>query len=108
MITCASFVCFPQGNCPKVSSINDRSDWKVVRKALNVIGFNEDEVEVRTKLVFAFSPKLLREVQKILATGGNVDSFSLCLYDDCKKLLHIVEFSLLTFTTTTFLKQKLS
>lgn len=42
-------VCFPQGNCPKVSSINDRSDWKVVRKALTVIGFNEDEVEVRSK-----------------------------------------------------------
>lgn len=38
----------PQGNCPKVSSINDRSDWKQVRKALTVIGFNEDEVEVRT------------------------------------------------------------
>uniref|UniRef100_A0A672JAS9 Myosin Ic, paralog b n=1 Tax=Salarias fasciatus TaxID=181472 RepID=A0A672JAS9_SALFA len=34
-----------QGNCPKVSSINDRSDWKVVRKALSVIGFNEDDVE---------------------------------------------------------------
>uniref|UniRef100_A0A672JD71 Myosin Ic, paralog b n=1 Tax=Salarias fasciatus TaxID=181472 RepID=A0A672JD71_SALFA len=34
-----------KGNCPKVSSINDRSDWKVVRKALSVIGFNEDDVE---------------------------------------------------------------
>uniref|UniRef100_A0A8C9X7U3 Myosin Ic, paralog b n=1 Tax=Sander lucioperca TaxID=283035 RepID=A0A8C9X7U3_SANLU len=34
-----------KGNCPKVSSINDRSDWKMVRKALTVIGFNEDEVE---------------------------------------------------------------
>uniref|UniRef100_A0A673YXW5 Myosin Ic, paralog b n=1 Tax=Salmo trutta TaxID=8032 RepID=A0A673YXW5_SALTR len=34
-----------KGNCPKVSSINDRSDWKVVRKALSVVGFNEDEVE---------------------------------------------------------------
>uniref|UniRef100_A0A8B9R6C0 Myosin IC n=1 Tax=Astyanax mexicanus TaxID=7994 RepID=A0A8B9R6C0_ASTMX len=34
-----------QGNCPKVSSINDRSDWKAVRKALTVIGFSEDEVE---------------------------------------------------------------
>uniref|UniRef100_A0A3Q2Q2K2 Myosin Ic, paralog b n=1 Tax=Fundulus heteroclitus TaxID=8078 RepID=A0A3Q2Q2K2_FUNHE len=34
-----------KGNCPKVSSINDRSDWKVVRKALAVIGFNDDEVE---------------------------------------------------------------
>uniref|UniRef100_A0A8C9X6Y9 Myosin Ic, paralog b n=1 Tax=Sander lucioperca TaxID=283035 RepID=A0A8C9X6Y9_SANLU len=32
-----------KGNCPKVSSINDRSDWKMVRKALTVIGFNEDE-----------------------------------------------------------------
>uniref|UniRef100_A0A8D3B5P4 Myosin Ic, paralog b n=1 Tax=Scophthalmus maximus TaxID=52904 RepID=A0A8D3B5P4_SCOMX len=34
-----------KGNCPKVSSINDRSDWKMVRKALSVIGFNEDDVE---------------------------------------------------------------
>ncbi|XP_035288723.1 unconventional myosin-Ic-like isoform X1 [Anguilla rostrata] len=34
-----------KGNCPKVSSINDRSDWKAVRKALTVIGFTEDEVE---------------------------------------------------------------
>uniref|UniRef100_A0A3P8UYF8 Unconventional myosin-Ic n=1 Tax=Cynoglossus semilaevis TaxID=244447 RepID=A0A3P8UYF8_CYNSE len=34
-----------KGNCPKVSSINDRSDWKVVKKALSVIGFNEDDVE---------------------------------------------------------------
>lgn len=42
---CVFFVL--QGNCPKVSSINDRSDWKVVRKALSVIGFSDDEVEVR-------------------------------------------------------------
>uniref|UniRef100_A0AAQ4QYX1 Myosin Ic, paralog b n=1 Tax=Gasterosteus aculeatus aculeatus TaxID=481459 RepID=A0AAQ4QYX1_GASAC len=34
-----------KGNCPKVSSINDRTDWKTVRKALTVIGFDEDEVE---------------------------------------------------------------
>uniref|UniRef100_A0A8C9T656 Unconventional myosin-Ic n=1 Tax=Scleropages formosus TaxID=113540 RepID=A0A8C9T656_SCLFO len=34
-----------KGNCPKVSSINDRNDWKAVRKALSVIGFNDDEVE---------------------------------------------------------------
>ncbi|KAA8593715.1 hypothetical protein FQN60_004549 [Etheostoma spectabile] len=34
-----------KGNCPKVSSINDRSDWKMVRKALTVIGFNENDVE---------------------------------------------------------------
>lgn len=36
-----------QGNCPKVSSINDRSDWKVVLKAMSVIGFNDEEVEVK-------------------------------------------------------------
>uniref|UniRef100_A0A8C7Y030 Myosin Ic, paralog b n=1 Tax=Oryzias sinensis TaxID=183150 RepID=A0A8C7Y030_9TELE len=41
---CSVHVCVC-GNCPKVSSINDRSDWKVVRKALTVIGFNDDEVE---------------------------------------------------------------
>lgn len=74
---CFFCVCFPQGNCPKVSSINDRSDWKVVRKALNVIGFNEDEVEVRTKLckmcLTLLSPKLVWEVQKPLATGGNIN-----------------------------------
>ncbi|XP_036379609.1 unconventional myosin-Ic-like isoform X2 [Megalops cyprinoides] len=34
-----------KGNCPKVSSINDRNDWKVVRKALTVIGFSDEEVE---------------------------------------------------------------
>ncbi|XP_056127040.1 myosin Ic, paralog b isoform X1 [Rhinichthys klamathensis goyatoka] len=34
-----------KGNCPKVSSINDRNDWKMVRKALSVIGFTDDEVE---------------------------------------------------------------
>ncbi|XP_058853991.1 unconventional myosin-Ic isoform X3 [Acipenser ruthenus] len=34
-----------KGNCPKVSSINDKNEWKVVRKALSVIGFSEDEVE---------------------------------------------------------------
>lgn len=38
---------FLQGQCAKVSSINDKSDWKVVRKALTVIDFTEDEVEVR-------------------------------------------------------------
>uniref|UniRef100_A0A671NE51 Unconventional myosin-Ic-like n=1 Tax=Sinocyclocheilus anshuiensis TaxID=1608454 RepID=A0A671NE51_9TELE len=32
-----------KGNCPKVSSINDRNDWKIVRKALSVIGFTDDE-----------------------------------------------------------------
>lgn len=48
----------PQGNCPKVSSINDRNDWKVVRKALTVIGFNQDEVEVRTRTLRVKPPCL--------------------------------------------------
>lgn len=39
-----------QGQCAKVSSINDKNDWKVVRKALTVIDFTEDEVEVRPLL----------------------------------------------------------
>uniref|UniRef100_A0A4W5NXQ4 Myosin Ic, paralog a n=1 Tax=Hucho hucho TaxID=62062 RepID=A0A4W5NXQ4_9TELE len=34
-----------KGCCPRVSSINDKNDWKTVRKALTVIGFHEDEVE---------------------------------------------------------------
>uniref|UniRef100_A0A8C1M951 Unconventional myosin-Ic-like n=1 Tax=Cyprinus carpio TaxID=7962 RepID=A0A8C1M951_CYPCA len=33
-----------KGNCPKVSSINDRNDWKIVRKALSIIGFTDDEL----------------------------------------------------------------
>lgn len=47
----------PQGQCARVSSINDKSDWKVVRKALAVIDFTEDEVEVRPVLgTFPFLP----------------------------------------------------
>ncbi|XP_067328163.1 unconventional myosin-Ic isoform X1 [Anolis sagrei] len=34
-----------KGQCAKVSSINDKSDWKVVRKALTVINFTDNEVE---------------------------------------------------------------
>lgn len=36
-----------QGNCPRVSTISDKSSWKAVSKGLTVIGFNEEEVEVR-------------------------------------------------------------
>uniref|UniRef100_A0AAY4CNH4 Uncharacterized protein n=1 Tax=Denticeps clupeoides TaxID=299321 RepID=A0AAY4CNH4_9TELE len=32
------------GNCVRVSSVNDRNDWKVVRKALTVVGFSEEEI----------------------------------------------------------------
>ncbi|XP_061888070.1 unconventional myosin-Ih-like [Entelurus aequoreus] len=34
-----------QGNCAKVSSINDKSDWKTVRRALSVIDFSESDTE---------------------------------------------------------------
>nr|XP_033777293.1 unconventional myosin-Ic isoform X1 [Geotrypetes seraphini] len=34
-----------KGQCAKVSSINDKNDWKVVRKGLSVISFNDDDVE---------------------------------------------------------------
>lgn len=30
-----------------MSSINDKSDWKLVRKALSVIEFSESDLEVR-------------------------------------------------------------
>lgn len=40
-----SYLYLVKGQCAKVSSINDKSDWKVVRKALSVIDFTEDEVE---------------------------------------------------------------
>uniref|UniRef100_A0A3P9PAZ3 Unconventional myosin-Ih-like n=1 Tax=Poecilia reticulata TaxID=8081 RepID=A0A3P9PAZ3_POERE len=34
-----------QGDCAKVSSINDKSDWKTVQKALSVIDFSESDTE---------------------------------------------------------------
>uniref|UniRef100_UPI003AABA897 unconventional myosin-Ic n=1 Tax=Centroberyx gerrardi TaxID=166262 RepID=UPI003AABA897 len=34
-----------KGNCPRVSSINDKNDWKAVMKALSIIGFTEGEVQ---------------------------------------------------------------
>uniref|UniRef100_A0A2K5CKB6 Myosin IC n=1 Tax=Aotus nancymaae TaxID=37293 RepID=A0A2K5CKB6_AOTNA len=40
-----SYLYLVKGQCAKVSSINDKSDWKVVHKALTVIDFTEDEVE---------------------------------------------------------------
>uniref|UniRef100_A0A8C2M6A0 Unconventional myosin-Ic n=1 Tax=Cricetulus griseus TaxID=10029 RepID=A0A8C2M6A0_CRIGR len=40
-----SYLYLVKGQCAKVSSINDKSDWRVVRKALSVIDFTEDEVE---------------------------------------------------------------
>ncbi|KAM9841673.1 unconventional myosin-Ih [Aulostomus maculatus] len=37
--------CLLQGDCAKVSSINDKSDWRTVRKALSVIEFSESDTE---------------------------------------------------------------
>ncbi|XP_072302492.1 unconventional myosin-Ic [Eucyclogobius newberryi] len=33
-----------KGNCPRVSSVSDKNNWKLVMNALPVIGFTEDEV----------------------------------------------------------------
>uniref|UniRef100_A0A673AWX6 Myosin Ic, paralog a n=1 Tax=Sphaeramia orbicularis TaxID=375764 RepID=A0A673AWX6_9TELE len=32
-----------KGNCPRVSSISDKNNWKTVMKALSVIGFSDEE-----------------------------------------------------------------
>ncbi|KAF7666571.1 hypothetical protein LDENG_00101030 [Lucifuga dentata] len=48
-----------KGNCPRVSSINDKNNWKAVMKALPVIGFNEDEVQ-----------KLLNVIASVLHLGN--------------------------------------
>uniref|UniRef100_A0A3Q3FUC3 Myosin IHb n=1 Tax=Labrus bergylta TaxID=56723 RepID=A0A3Q3FUC3_9LABR len=42
---CKNYSYLVQGGCPKVSSINDKSDWKTVRKALSVIEFSETDIE---------------------------------------------------------------
>uniref|UniRef100_A0A8C4I899 Myosin IHb n=1 Tax=Dicentrarchus labrax TaxID=13489 RepID=A0A8C4I899_DICLA len=39
------YFCLLQGGCAKVSSINDKSDWRMVQKALSVIEFNESDIE---------------------------------------------------------------
>uniref|UniRef100_A0A6Q2YKS6 Myosin IHb n=1 Tax=Esox lucius TaxID=8010 RepID=A0A6Q2YKS6_ESOLU len=42
---CQQYSYLVQGECAKVSSINDKTDWKTVRKALTVIEFSESNVE---------------------------------------------------------------
>ncbi|MEQ2274979.1 Unconventional myosin-Ih, partial [Xenotaenia resolanae] len=42
---CKNYRYLVQGDCAKVSSINDKSDWKTVRKALSVIDFSESDTE---------------------------------------------------------------
>ncbi|KAK3561154.1 hypothetical protein QTP86_028387, partial [Hemibagrus guttatus] len=58
-----------KGNCPKVSSINDRNDWKVVIKALSVIGFSDDEVEELLNIIA--SVLHLGNIQYGSEDGGN-------------------------------------
>ncbi|KAB0401944.1 hypothetical protein E2I00_019358 [Balaenoptera physalus] len=54
-----SYLYLVKGQCAKVSSINDKNDWKVVRKALTVIDFTEDEVEVTTENQLKYLTRLL-------------------------------------------------
>uniref|UniRef100_A0A3B4V6M8 Unconventional myosin-Ih-like n=1 Tax=Seriola dumerili TaxID=41447 RepID=A0A3B4V6M8_SERDU len=42
---CQHYSYLVQGDCAKVSSINDKSDWRTVRKALSVIEFSESDIE---------------------------------------------------------------
>uniref|UniRef100_A0A1A8FNB3 Myosin IC n=1 Tax=Nothobranchius korthausae TaxID=1143690 RepID=A0A1A8FNB3_9TELE len=50
-----------KGNCPRVSSINDKNSWKVVMKALDVIGFTPEEVQ-----------KLLNIIASVLHLGNTL------------------------------------
>ena len=50
--TCVSLApCFPptglQGDCTRVSTIDDHKDFVIVKKALSVLGFSDTEVRVR-------------------------------------------------------------
>lgn len=40
-----------KGQCARVSSINDKNDWKVVRRALSIINFNDDDIEELLSIV---------------------------------------------------------
>ncbi|KAM9517095.1 unconventional myosin-Ih-like isoform 2-T2 [Salvelinus alpinus] len=42
---CQRYSYLVQGECAKVSSVNDKSDWKTVRKALSIIEFSESNIE---------------------------------------------------------------
>lgn len=40
-----------QGNCPRLSTVSDKNNWKAVMTALSVIGFTEEEVQVGCNLL---------------------------------------------------------
>lgn len=50
-----------KGSCPRVSSINDKNNWKVVKKALDVIGFTVEEVQ-----------KLMNIIASVLHLGNTL------------------------------------
>ncbi|XP_074528378.1 unconventional myosin-Ic-like [Halichoeres trimaculatus] len=40
-----------KGNCPRLSSVSDKNNWKVVMKALTIIGFTEEEVQIMLNII---------------------------------------------------------
>lgn len=78
----------PQGQCAKVSSINDKNDWKVVRKALTVINFTEDEVEVRPLLGTLFPSVTPRKSQPTFTARIYLDPPSPLKHVTSQSLLH--------------------
>uniref|UniRef100_A0A667ZX24 Myosin IHb n=1 Tax=Myripristis murdjan TaxID=586833 RepID=A0A667ZX24_9TELE len=42
---CQLYSYLVQGDCAKVSSVNDKSDWRTVQKALSVVDFSENDIE---------------------------------------------------------------
>uniref|UniRef100_A0A803YNR3 Myosin IH n=2 Tax=Meleagris gallopavo TaxID=9103 RepID=A0A803YNR3_MELGA len=48
-----------QGRCAKVFSINDKNDWKIVRKAFSIIDFTEKDLEVWKSKVHPVDGNLL-------------------------------------------------
>uniref|UniRef100_A0A8C5D8T1 Unconventional myosin-Ih-like n=1 Tax=Gouania willdenowi TaxID=441366 RepID=A0A8C5D8T1_GOUWI len=42
---CKNYRYLVQGDCAKVSSINDKSEWRTVKKALSVIEFSKSDIE---------------------------------------------------------------
>uniref|UniRef100_A0A8C9FN33 Myosin IH n=1 Tax=Pavo cristatus TaxID=9049 RepID=A0A8C9FN33_PAVCR len=50
-----------QGRCAKVFSINDKNDWKIVRKAFSIIDFTEKDLEVRKSKAHPSDGKLITQ-----------------------------------------------
>lgn len=59
--------CLVQGNCPRISSVSDKNNWKAVMKALSVIGFTEEEVQVIINTKEKKSPTFFHSLMQYLA-----------------------------------------